>query len=316
MSELIAEIGINHNGSLTRAYDLIRLAKNSGADMVKLQTWHPRDFTTPDDPLWHTFLHTSFSLEHTLYCIEYGKEIGIPVFTSIVNPAHVLPLVAAGVPFIKLGSDEIFNYPLIDAVAATKVPMMFSTGLCMDAADLPIGCIAFHCTSQYPTRVVHTFLEEVEYLWGDAQGLSTHVPPEHPEPILAAVASGLEYIEVHFTDDREQTGPDHAWSYDPASLMLLRLSMDKIEDAIGSGLGMFREPLVKKQRSKYLRSAHTRQDCKAGSILGPLDVDFLRPGTGFLLPDLLAGGGCFILARDVPAGTMITEADLTPAPRL
>jgi len=314
MTHLIAEIGINHNGDLDHAAHLISLAHEAGADLVKLQTWHPSEFTTTDDPLWGTFMRCSLSIEQTLDLIAWGQDRDIAVFTSICNPAHIPDLVNIGVPYIKLGSDEVENYPLIEAARASGVEVMMSIGLTDGPGDIPHGVIPFLCTSTYPCTSPYAFLAALQHGWHRCDGFSAHIPPEEPEAILAATALGLEFVEVHFTNHRKGYGPDQSWSYDPESLQRLRASMDRVEASVAGHMPLFREAIVKKGREKFLRSAYARNDIDAGTAVTADDFDFLRPGTGirrsapwFKHPDVVRPR----TTRTIKAGEMLAEGDLT-----
>lgn len=258
---VIAEAGVNHNGSVRIAKELCLAAKNAGADVVKFQTWITEKIITK------TVKQADYQIENTkneqsqydmLKSMElsfdqfreikaYCDEIGI-MFASTADEKESFDfLIDLGVPFIKLGSGEICNIPYLRYVGSKKLPVIISTGM-SSLSDVEISLQALreggatditvlHCTTNYPCPFDTVNLKAMDTLREAFQlpvGYSDHtIGIEVP---ISAVARGAVVIEKHFTLDRNMEGPDHLASTEPDEFKKMIDSIRNIEKALGTGI--------------------------------------------------------------------------------
>lgn len=232
---LVAEVGINHGGSLDNAVRMIRLAKMAGADAVKFQKRNPRvcvprdEWDTPRKTPWGAMPYIEYKERLEFGAVEYDtinhvcKEEGISWFASPWDEDSVDFLERYNPPCYKIGSPSLRDEPLIGKVLDTGRPIILSTGmstreeifralyLCDEAVDRIIVC---HCTSIYPCPRTQLNLRMIstlrEWLPGIVIGYSGHEISGRVSP--AAVALGASLIERHFTLDRRGWGTDQAAS--------------------------------------------------------------------------------------------------------
>lgn len=258
---IIAEAGVNHNGSLDIAFQLCKAAKESGADVVKFQTWKTEKIITKnvsqaDYQVENTgFSESQFdmlkklelSYEDFTKIKKYCDEIGIQ-FASTADEEESLDfLISLGIPFIKIGSGEITNIPYLRAMGSKKLPIVLSSGMAtlgeVETALFELknagatDIILLHCTTSYPCVVEDVNLNAMltmKNAFKLAVGYSDHT--EGIEVPIAAVALGATVIEKHFTLDRKMAGPDHLASTEPREFKQMVESIRNIEKALGSGL--------------------------------------------------------------------------------
>lgn len=257
---IIAEAGVNHNGDIEIAKKLCLEAKQSGADVVKFQTW------ITDKIITKTVKQAAYQIKNTgsaqsqyemlknleltfkqfKEIKEYCDDIGI-IFASTADEIESLDfLVNLGVPFIKLGSDQIGNIPFLRYVGKKCLPIIMSTGM-STIADVEESIMALrqggaeditllHCTTNYPCSFESVNLRAMDTLYhafGYPVGYSDHtIGIEVP---VAAVARGAKVIEKHFTLDKTMNGPDHIASTEPKEFRKMVSAIRNIEDALGSG---------------------------------------------------------------------------------
>jgi len=315
---IISEAGVNHNGDLVLAKQLIEVAKKSGADAVKFQTWKPGELTgrfaikvsyleksTPEDESRFELskrLCLSFDVfrELKLHC----ENIGIQ-FLSTPDGFESLDFLVddLNMPMIKVGSTELNHLPFLKAVGKKHRPVILSTGIGTLAEvesaltalrsgggiDLPITIL--QCTSQYPAppdemnlRVLETYAQAFNL----PVGLSDH--SSGMVASIAAVALGASVIEKHFTLDRKMEGPDHAASLMPNELGEFIEAINRVVLMLGSKV---KAPTLSEQENMtgIRRSVVAARDIKLGSILCLSDLICKRPGTGISPPyiDFLVG---------------------------
>ena len=241
--EIIAEIGINHNGSLDRARKMIRMAKACGADVAKFQVYDPEKVLDPEHPdikpWWDLILMTQFAQHEWRSLAATCKEVGIEFFCSVFDPADVEwlnPLVKRW----KIASRSMYDRDLAYALMKTGKPVVVSWGYF--SGDVPAIHYALggeniydlYCVSKYPAPI-----EEHRFYRGDGTpifahdffGFSDHT--EGPVASTMAMTLGARMIEKHFTLDREMPGPDHRCSLDGIGLAGLCLRRDLIETMKG-----------------------------------------------------------------------------------
>jgi sialic acid synthase SpsE len=300
---IIAEAGVNHNGEVHLAEQLIDLAAETGADAVKFQT-----FVTDNVESRHALKPSYFEgREDTESKQEFSRRLELPVdalptlkhrsedrgliFLSTACDTIALDiLVDLGVDALKIGSSDTDNFPLLRKAAATRLPIFLSTGISTMAdvgasvAELRAhGCrdlVVLQCTSNYPIaphdvnlRAMRAFADELDCEIGFS---------DHTEGIWAAVAAtalGAAVIEKHFTISRDLPGVDHPASAEPEDLAQLVRAVRATEQALGDGvkrvMSCEREHLETMRKSLVAAS-----DLEAGSVLAPDDLLVKRPGGG------------------------------------
>lgn len=222
-TEIIAEIGQNHNGDMALAKQLIRLAKDSGADVAKFQVFDARALfaPSPQNPWFDYNCATELKKEHVFSLADYCTEIGIEFMASVFDVERLEWLEQAGVTRYKVASRSVADRELLDAVAATGKPLIVSLGAWKENGFPVInasGGVQFlYCVSKYPTPLSELSLGSVDFT--RYAGFS-----DHSLGIIAACASfvlGSIILEKHFTLDKNAYGPDHACSMTPAELQAI-----------------------------------------------------------------------------------------------
>ncbi len=257
---IIAEAGVNHNGRLDLALRLCDAAKESGADVVKFQTWQTEKIITRtvaqadyqaantgrQESQFDMLKRLELSYDDFRRIKEHCDDIGI-AFASTADERWSLEfLVSLGIPFIKVGSGEITNIPYLRIMGASGLPLIVSTGMA-GLADVDTALTALrgagarditllHCTTNYPCPMEEVNLKAMCTLRDAFRlpvGYSDHT--EGVEVAVAAVALGACVIEKHFTLDRNMEGPDHRASTEPAEFRRMVGCIRNIEAALGDG---------------------------------------------------------------------------------
>ncbi|NPA26778.1 MAG: N-acetylneuraminate synthase [Chloroflexi bacterium] len=321
---IIAEIGANHNGDVAFAKELIRLAKESGADAVKFQTWtktglFAREVYADNPDLEAQIDQYALSFDDFAELKAYADEVGILWAATPFTEAEVDFLVHdLNVPFIKVASMDLNNYPFLAYIAAKGKPMIVSTGLStlaeIDQAVQVIEetgnrqLVLLHCVSLYPPRDEQVHLRQMDTLravYPYPIGFSDHtVGVSIP---LAAVARGAAVVEKHFTKDKTLPGWDHAISADPEEMAFLTREARRVWRALGDPRIVPPEDEAKKQA--FRRSIVTARPIPKGTVITREMLTFKRPGTGFppaALPYIVGRRA----ARDIPADVVLREEDL------
>ncbi len=299
---VVAEAGVNHNGSLDTAKQMAYEAKEAGADAVKFQTSIPEKSMSRFAELAEyqeknigkrvSMLDMARSLSLTFKDFErlkrYCDEIGL-LFLS--TPFHTEAAVFLNdlVPFFKVSSGEIVNKEMLEFIGSTGKPVILSTGMsCLgDIEDAFLylnsqrdKVALLHCTTNYPCPYEEVNLKAMLTLkeaFKTVVGYSDHtLGIEVP---IAAVAMGAKIIEKHFTLDRSMKGPDHAASLEPSELNRMIACIRNLEKALGSGI---KEPNPSERRImlKTRKSLTAKSDIERGTILTKENVTFKKPGTG------------------------------------
>jgi len=239
--EIICEIGINHNGNMELAREMVWVAKACGADIAKFQIYDPVELLDPNHPdlkeHWEIILATKLSCSNVGMLKEECDKAGIEFMASVFTPEAVEWTEEVGMQRYKIASRSIYNYDLAEAVAATGKPVIVSYGMAKKGKKAAIEVEGvgelrrLYCVSKYPTP-----LEDVKFMdhWGrNIFGVGKYFGfSDHTEGIAAAVVAmtlGARIIEKHFTVDKNLPGPDHICSITPDELRTLC----ELRDGIG-----------------------------------------------------------------------------------
>lgn len=287
---IIAEAGVNHNGDLALAKQLVAVAAAAGADAVKFQTFRTGKLVSRISPQFEMLKKLELSEEafRELQNFCFEKDI---LFLSTPFDAESLELLdRLEIPFFKVPSGEITNLPFLRAIAQKKKPMIVSTGMAT-LAEVEEAVAAIHqagnddiillqCVSSYPADPKDVNLRAMLTL-KDALGLpvgfSDHTTGT--EVALAAVALGARVIEKHFTLDKNLPGPDHKASLDGEELKALVKGIRKVEAALGDGK---KEPSASERPTMEVarKSLVAACDIPPGSVLTEKMIAIKRPGNG------------------------------------
>lgn len=332
---IIAEVGVNHNGDMALAHQLIQVAKDAGADAVKFQTFRAEALASADAPLadyMHKPGETATSQIELLRRLEFNQaqfaelkaacdHAGILFMSTPFDEDSADMLVALGMTVMKVPSGELTNLPFLHHLARTGLPVILSTGMgtlpeiqaALDTLEQggagPIAIL--HCVSAYPTPPEHANLRAMDTIAAEFNrpvGFSDHTLGL---PIaFAAVARGACIIEKHITLDRSLPGPDHAASLEPGELNQMVSGIRAIESAFGTGVKE-PQPIELGTRDVARRSIVLAHALPAGHTLTLADLTLRRPGTG-LPPSALSATVGRTLAASRPAGHRLASEDLTP----
>lgn len=267
---IIAEAGVNHNGDINRAKEMIREAKIAGADAVKFQTYvtenlvsrqaskaeYQKKNTSNEETQFNMLKKLELSFEEFKELNMYAKEIEIDFLSTPFDEASIDFLNQLPMRFWKIPSGEITNKPYLIKLAKTKKPIILSTGMSTmedinDALEVfddysPDDITLLHCNTEYPTPYGDVNLAAMKTMkerFNVRVGYSDHT--EGIEVPVAAVALGAAVIEKHFTLDKTLPGPDHRASLEPNELAKMIKSIRNIEKAMGDGVKMPSESEIK-----------------------------------------------------------------------
>ena len=303
---IIAEAGVNHNGSLKKALDLINMAKKAGADCIKFQVFDSSKLSTKQNKLApyqknNTEFKTQIEMlkkyqlnkSQYLKLYSHSKIKKIDFLCSPFDIESIDLLCSMGIKSFKIPSGEITNYPYLKNITTKNKPIILSTGMA-NLSEITRAVEIFtangiskdiitvlHCNTEYPTPMKDVNLKamlQIKNSLGVKVGYSDHT--EGIEIPIAAVALGASVIEKHFTIDRELPGPDHRASLEPNELKSMIKSIRNIEKAI-SGNGK-KEPSDSEMKNIDIvrKSIHILKDVKKGQKISEDLLIPLRPGNG------------------------------------
>ena len=301
---IIAEISANHNHSIQEAIDLIHIAKNCGADAVKIQTYTADTITIDCDneyfqigkgSLWEgknlykLYKEASMPWDWTPRLIQEANKVGITLFSSPFDSTSVDFLENLDMPAYKIASFELVDHPLIAHVAKTGKPVIMSTGMgslreIAEAVEVleDNGCKNYallKCTSSYPAPADEANLARIPHMAEAFQcpvGLSDHTMGATVPAV--AVGLGACIIEKHFTKSREVPGPDSEFSMEPHEFKAMVDAVRIAEQAVGT----VTYKLTEKEKSSrvFRKSIFVVENIEAGEVFTSQNIRVIRPGYG------------------------------------
>ena len=299
---VIAEAGVNHNGSLKSAIGLVDAAANAGADAVKFQTFsadrlvsktaqkaeYQKATTGADESQYEMLKRLELSESDHLALLDHCRSRGIMFLSTAFDCESVRYLDSLGIPIFKIPSGEITNLPYLRTVAACDKPMILSTGMStMDEVRAAVAALGegrditlLHCTTEYPCPYASVNLSAMVAMrdeFGLPIGYSDHTPGM--EISVAAVAMGAKVVEKHFTLDRNQDGPDHKASLEPNELARMIAAIRNVEAAFGNGIKT-PDTVELKNIAVARKSIVARVPIHKGELLTEDNLTVKRPGTG------------------------------------
>ena len=305
---IIAEAGVNHNGSIELAKKLVEKATDAGVDYIKFQTFKASKLVTKaakqaeyqqknigkeDDRQYQMLKKLELSSEEHDILIDYCKELGIKFFSTAFDFDSIDYLHSLSLGLWKIPSGEVTNYPFLKRIAAFNEPTILSTGMC-DMEDVKAAVealyknglskenlILLHCNTEYPTPFEDVNLKAMDALrkeFGVEVGYSDHT--KGIEVPIAAVALGATVIEKHFTLDHNMEGPDHKASLEPDELKAMVSAIRNIEKAVGGDGTKHVSDSEKKNIAIARKSIVAACDMKAGEVFTEQNLTVKRPGSG------------------------------------
>ncbi len=303
---IIAEAGVNHNGDINLARELIDVAAEAGADFVKFQTFtadtictinakkaeYQNETTDADESQYAMIKRLELTKDMHRVLIEHCKSRNIHFFSTAFDTDSIDLLVELGQDSFKIPSGEITNLPYLRYIGKLGKPVILSTGMStlheiqvsleiLEQEGIPRSLITvLHCNTEYPTPITDVNLRAMLTLrdtLGVKVGYSDHTLGI--EVAIAAVALGATVVEKHFTLDRTLPGPDHQASLEPKELKKMVRAIRNIEKAMGDGVKRPSPSEVKNIpiARKSLVAAHAIQE---GEIFCEANLAVKRPGTG------------------------------------
>ncbi len=306
---VIAEAGVNHNGDLGMARELVRQARLAGADCIKFQTFRAErvateaapkaayqlEQTDPAESQLAMLRKLELSAKHHRLLLDECRRLDIIFLSTPYSIEDAEMLHDLGVSAFKIASGQVVELPFLSAIAKFGRPVILSTGLStleeVRAAVVTLrthgdpGLVILQCTTNYPSQLADANLRAMATLTGETGALAGY--SDHTEGLvacLAAVPLGACVVEKHLTLDRNLPGPDHRSSATPAEFTTLVRGIRDIELALGDGI---KRPSAAEIGNLVgvRRSIATTRDLPEGHIIGERDLHFLRPATGLLPPE-------------------------------
>jgi N,N'-diacetyllegionaminate synthase len=304
---IIAEAGVNHNGSIELAKKLIDVAKDAGADYVKFQTfkaenlvlesakktvYQQQNMSDADNSQYSMLKKLELSFEQHIELFEYCKKKQIKFFSTAFDLESIAVLSKLKLGIWKIPSGEITNYPYLKAIALKNEPVILSTGMSnlqeiKEAIDALTKnglskekITVLHCNTEYPTPMQDVNLNAMLELSKELKvktGYSDHT--QGIEIPVAAAALGANVIEKHFTLDHNLEGPDHKASLEPEELKAMVKAIRNVENALGSEKKAV-TPSEQMNKDLVRKSIVAACDIEEGELLTEMNLTTKRPGSG------------------------------------
>lgn len=303
---IIAEAGVNHNGDIALAKQLIDVAASAGADLVKFQTFKADRLVTRtarkagyqiqtthgQESQYDMLRRLELSPDAHKELISHCATRNIGFFSTGFDVESIDLLVGLGQERFKIPSGEITNLPYLRHIGRLGKEVILSTGMATlgeveqainvleSAGTSRANMTVLHCTTEYPTPMAEVNLHAMQSIhtaFGVAVGYSDHTPGI--EVAIAAVAMGASVIEKHFTLDRDMPGPDHKASLEPEELEAMVRAIRHVEVALGDGIKRLTAS-EEENRPIARKSLVASQAIKAGMIFSAQNITTKRPGTG------------------------------------
>ena len=305
--QIIAEAGVNHNGSLELAKRLVDEAALAGADIIKFQTfkavrlvskyakkaaYQKCNLNDEDDGQYAMLKQLELDAGQHEELIEYCRKKRIRFFSTAFDLDSIEYLHTLQLRMWKIPSGEITNYPYLKKIAQYKEPIILSTGMCelrdiasalavlLDNGVARDQITVLHCNTEYPTPMQDVNLNamlEIKNEFNVAVGYSDHT--EGIEVPIAAVALGATVIEKHFTLDKHMEGPDHKASLEPSELRAMVKAIRNVEQALGDGHKVISES-ERKNINIARKSIVASCPIHKGEMLSEDNLTVKRPGGG------------------------------------
>jgi N,N'-diacetyllegionaminate synthase len=311
---IIAEAGVNHNGSIELAKKLVDVAADAGADFVKFQTFKAEKLVSLNAPKadyqktnlpgkdatqFEMLKQLELSDENHFELIEYSKKRGIKFFSTAFDEDGIDFLEKIGLELHKIPSGEITNLPYLKKIAQKKKRTILSTGMAtLEEIETALNVLLkhglqrdeitiLHCNTEYPTPFSDVNLRAmitIQQAFSVSVGYSDHTMGI--EVPIAAVAMGATVIEKHFTLDRTMQGPDHVASLEPNELKAMVKAIRNIELSLSGNA--IKEPSPSEVKNKVVarKSIHVKRDLIEGQIITEEDIIMKRPGNGISPMDI------------------------------
>ena len=304
---IIAEAGVNHNGSLDLAKQLVDKAVDAGADYIKFQTfkaeklvtksarqaeYQQRNIGSQENSQFQMLKKLELSPDDHQMLIDYCNKVGIKFFSTAFDFDSMDYLHSINLGLWKIPSGEVTNYPFLKRIAKYNEKTILSTGMCeMEDVRAAVNAlyknglskenlVLLHCNTEYPTPFEDVNLRAMQTIkerFCTQVGYSDHT--RGIEVPIAAVALGATVIEKHFTLDRNMPGPDHKASLEPDELKAMVSAIRNIEKALGGA-----EKKISDSERKNIaiarKSIVAATNIKKGEVLTEENITVKRPGTG------------------------------------
>jgi N-acetylneuraminate synthase len=303
---VIAEAGVNHNGELKLAFQLVEAAAQAGADVVKFQTFQAQELATSQadktdyqkettgesESQLAMLLKLELNPEQHLQLIEHCQSFGIEFLSTAFDPFSIDLLTSLNLQRWKIPSGEINNLPYLRKIGSLKQPVILSTGMAnLGEIEAAIDVLehagtsrdqitVLHCTTEYPAPLDQVNLRAMQAIaqaFGVAVGYSDHT--DGISVPIAAVAMGATVIEKHLTLDRTMEGPDHRASLEPDQFAAMVQGIRAIELALGDGIKR-PTPSERANLPNVRKSLVAARPIQAGEPFSAGNINAKRPGTG------------------------------------
>lgn len=313
-SYLIAEIGVNHEGSLKTAFKQIDLAKKGGASAVKFQTYKANKLASKNSPSYWDLnkeptnsqfklfkKYDSFDKEDYLKLSNYCKHKKIH-FSSTPFDVDCLPWLAPLMPFIKIASADLTNDILLEESLRYNKPILLSTGAskleevnrAVDILKKAPELVLLHCVLNYPTKPINGFLERIKHLQSYFKnkiqvGYSDHISPNSvsDDQILLARGMGVKIFEKHFTHNKSLKGNDHYHAMDYNDLISLTMRLKNADKLVNDNFNedqFIRSQVLAIKNAR--RSLFYSRDLRKGEVISLNDIIPKRPGIGIPVSEI------------------------------